>query len=50
MGQNIPGKKREMLNYLKGLKTYNEECRATFETAEGWQGYDVKTANVASEF
>lgn len=50
MGANIPGKKREMLNYLKGLNVYEMECRASFEGADGWKGYDVVAKDVASDF
>ena len=37
MGANIPGKKREMLNYLKGLEEYERSCRGTLETWEGFK-------------
>jgi hypothetical protein len=32
MGANIPGKKREQLNYLGGIAQYDKECRAVLET------------------
>ena len=35
MGANIPGKKIEMLNYLKGLAEYDRVCR---EVLGGWGG------------
>lgn len=38
MGSNIPGKKREMLNYLKGLVPYEASCR---EALNSWKGFDV---------
>ena len=52
MGANIPGKKREMLNYLKGLNVYEKEVRATFEgeVGEGWKGWDVKREEMAADF
>ena len=37
MGANIPGKKREMLNYMKGLNVYDQECRASFEGDGGME-------------
>lgn len=36
MGANIPGKKREQLNYLGGIKKYIQECRDGFESLEGF--------------
>lgn len=36
MGANIPGKKREMLNYLKGLPTYEKSCRDALENFDGF--------------
>lgn len=36
MGANIPGKKREQLNYLGGIKRYNEECREALEDFKGF--------------
>lgn len=36
MGANIPGKKREQLNYLGGIQQYETECRAALETLEGF--------------
>jgi len=36
MGANIPGKKREQLNYLSGIEQYEVECRAALETLEGF--------------
>lgn len=50
MGANIPGKKREFLNYLKGLQVYNQECRASFEGSDGWKGYDIVRKDGAVEF
>lgn len=49
MGANVPGKKREMLNYLKGLGMYNVECRTSFEGEEGWQSYNVVKETTATE-
>lgn len=36
MGANIPGKPREQLNYLRGIKQYEEDCRAALEKFEGF--------------
>ncbi|KAK6079011.1 cyclopentanone 1,2-monooxygenase [Seiridium cupressi] len=36
MGANIPGKKREQLNYLGGIAKYERECREAVETLEGF--------------
>lgn len=36
MGANIPGKPREQLNYVGGIKKYIEECRAAIGTLEGF--------------
>jgi hypothetical protein len=36
MGANIPGKKREQLNYLGGIANYERECRTALETLEGF--------------
>lgn len=38
MGANIPGKKRELLNYPKGLPTYDRECK---EALQGYTGFVV---------
>jgi hypothetical protein len=32
---NIPGKKREQLNYLGGVNNYEMECRQAVESLEG---------------
>jgi len=32
MGANIPGKKREQLNYVGGLPLYEEECRKALKS------------------
>ncbi|KAJ4352042.1 uncharacterized protein N0V89_007388 [Didymosphaeria variabile] len=39
MGANIPGKKREMLNYLKGLVVYEKSCR---DAMPDWDGFVVE--------
>lgn len=39
MGANIPGKKREMLNYLKGIPEYEKSCRGSLE--RGFEGFVV---------
>lgn len=39
MGANIPGKKREMLNYLKGLVVYEKSCR---DAMPNWDGFVVE--------
>lgn len=36
MGANIPGKKREQLNYLAGVAQYEIECR---KALEHWDGF-----------
>ncbi|KIW30530.1 uncharacterized protein PV07_06269 [Cladophialophora immunda] len=36
MGANIPGKKREQLNYLGGIAMYEQECRKALETLQGF--------------
>lgn len=36
MGANIPGKKREQLNYLGGIMQYEVEARAALKTLEGF--------------
>lgn len=36
MGANIPGKKREQLNYLGGIEQYEKDCRSALETLEGF--------------
>ncbi|KAJ9248519.1 putative flavo protein [Paecilomyces variotii] len=36
MGANIPGKKREMLNYAGGLPLYEQQCRKALESWEGF--------------
>lgn len=41
MGANIPGKKREQLNYLAGVHNYEKACRAALE---GWDGFDLVKA------
>lgn len=38
-GANIPGKRSQMLTYLRGLNVYEEEIRAKLE---GWEGFDVR--------
>jgi hypothetical protein len=36
MGANIPGKKREQLNYLGGIEKYERECRTALATLDGF--------------
>jgi hypothetical protein len=36
MGANIPGKKREQLNYLGGIEQYERECRSALSTLQGF--------------
>lgn len=36
MGANIPGKKREQLNYAGGVPEYEQECRRTLKDWEGF--------------
>ena len=38
MGSNIPGKKREQLNYLAGVNTYESVCKEALQT---WSGFDL---------
>lgn len=38
MGANIPGKKREQLNFAGGLPAYEDECRKALST---WEGFSV---------
>ncbi|KAK2613374.1 hypothetical protein N8I77_000292 [Diaporthe amygdali] len=38
-GANIPGKKPQMLTYLKGLSVYETEIQ---EKLENWEGFDVR--------
>lgn len=38
MGANKPGKKREQLNYIKGVHNCEQECRAKLD---GLDGFDV---------
>ena len=42
MGSNIPGKKREQLNYLGGLTNYMDACR---EGLKDWSNFSVKKSN-----
>ena len=44
MGSNIPGKKREQLNYLAGLDTYEQVCR---EAQKSWDGFITQRATEA---
>jgi hypothetical protein len=37
MGANIPGKKKEQLNYLGGIEKYENECRTALATLEGFR-------------
>ncbi|OAL34953.1 hypothetical protein AYO20_05668 [Fonsecaea nubica] len=37
MGANIPGKKREQLNYLGGIEQYERECRQALKTLQGFE-------------
>ena len=41
MGANIPGKKREMLNYLGGLEMYENACR---DALDNWDGFKLVNA------
>ncbi|CAK7232060.1 hypothetical protein SCUCBS95973_008134 [Sporothrix curviconia] len=42
MGANIPGKKREQLNYLGGIQQYETECRASLDN--NFEGFTVVKA------
>jgi len=37
-GGNIPGKKKQNMNYIGGIERYEKTCR---EMIEGWEGFDV---------
>jgi hypothetical protein len=37
MGANIPGKKREQLNFLGGIEEYERQCRSALKTLEGFK-------------
>lgn len=39
MGANIPGKKREQLNYLAGLDVYEKACK---EAQKQWTGFKTE--------
>lgn len=39
VGSNIPGKKREQLNYIGGLPAYVEACR---DGLKDWTNFEVK--------
>ncbi|OAL39451.1 hypothetical protein AYO20_01321 [Fonsecaea nubica] len=41
MGANIPGKKREQLNYLAGLNVYEQACK---EAQKQWTGFETVLA------
>lgn len=41
MDANIPGKKREQLNYIGGIHNYEKACRAALET---WKAFDLVKA------
>lgn len=36
MGANIPGKKREQLNYLDGIEKYSRECKEALASLRGF--------------
>lgn len=38
VGGNIPGKKKEQLNYLGGIPQYLEECR---KGTKDWSNFDI---------
>ncbi|WP_322049410.1 NAD(P)/FAD-dependent oxidoreductase [Paraburkholderia sp. J67] len=46
MGANIPGKKREMLNYPGGLPLYLQKCDETAQ--KGYEGFVLSRATVGS--
>lgn len=37
-GANIPGKKKQVFNYIGGLSTYEKTCRDSIAT---WKGFNV---------
>lgn len=39
LGANIPGKKREQLNYVGGMLAYNQACEDAFKD---WTNFDIK--------
>ena len=46
MGANIPGKKREQLNYLGGVNTYEKVCK---ETRKDWTGFNLSSSQVTAK-
>jgi len=46
MGANIPGKKRELLNYPGGIPLYAEQCRQS--AADGYSGFELSVPPAAS--
>jgi hypothetical protein len=36
-GDNIPGKKRQLLTYVAGIDTYEVECRKKLDSFEGFK-------------
>ena len=40
MGTNVPGKPKEMLNYLGGLKMYTEQINGFFDSE--FPGFELK--------
>lgn len=44
MGANIPGKKREQLNYLAGVNVYEQTCK---DAQKDWSGFTVSPAQAA---
>lgn len=49
MGANIPGKKREQLNFLGGIQEYELQCRNALEKLEGFEVLH-DTSEPSSEF
>lgn len=39
LGANIPGKKREQLNYVGGMLAYNDTCR---DALKDWTNFEIK--------
>lgn len=37
-GANIPGKKKQVFNYVGGLKTYEKTCR---DSIAAWKGFNI---------
>lgn len=41
---NIPGQPRQILTYIRGIGSYEPQCRATLD---GWKGFDVRRSRTS---